>query len=211
MAYLDVRARHALYTDEFREVVGETAPPEDLITRAYLASDAGDDVNRLLDTDIQTYLPGDLLVKMDIASMAHSLEVRSPLLDHHFMEMTASLPGSWKVANGTTKKLFKDALRPWLPGHILDRPKSGFSVPLAQWFRTELRDLPGEILLDPRALRRGLFQEQELRRLIDAHVSGAWDNSYTLWALIQLELWFCTFVDGKRREPDSLGLASSIG
>jgi asparagine synthase (glutamine-hydrolysing) len=210
MAYFDDRARHGLYTDEFRDVVGAAASAEDLIKSAYQASDAADDLNRLLDTDIQTYLPGDLLVKMDISSMAHSLEVRSPLLDHRFMEMTASLPGSWKVQNGTTKKLFKDALRPWLPDHILDRPKSGFGVPLAHWFRTELRGLPGEILLDPRSLRRGFFREAELRRLIDAHGSGTWDNSHRLWALIQLELWMSAFVDGEGREPDSLPLASSV-
>jgi asparagine synthase (glutamine-hydrolysing) len=165
-------------------------------------------VSRLLDVDVQTYLPGDLLVKMDIASMAHSLEVRSPLLDHRLMEMSASLPGRWKVSEGETKKIFKDALRPWLPSHILDRPKAGFAVPLATWFRSELRDLPRDILLDPRALGRGWFREDEVRRLIDSHVSGSWDNSHRLWALIQLELWLSTFVDGAPTGPVR-GLASS--
>jgi asparagine synthase (glutamine-hydrolysing) len=210
MAYFDDRERQALYTDEFREVVRDASPAEDFIRTAFQGSDAADDVNRLLDTDIQTYLPGDLLVKMDIASMAHSLEVRSPLLDHRLMELTASLPGSWKVKDGATKKIFKDALRPWLPSHILDRPKAGFAVPLAHWFRTELRGLPEEIVLDPRALGRGFFREEELRRLIDAHASGKWDNSHKLWALVQLELWFTAFVDGERREPDSIGLVPSL-
>jgi asparagine synthase (glutamine-hydrolysing) len=210
MAYFDDQARNTLYTAEFRDSIGNAAPAENFIREAYDRSDAADGLNRLLDTDVQTYLPGDLLVKMDIASMAHSLEVRSPLLDHRFMELTASLHGNWKVHDDTTKSLFKDALRPWLPDHILDRPKRGFGVPIAHWFRTKLRELPAEILLDPRALGRGLFREQELRRLIEAHASGKWDNSHKLWALIQLELWMSTFVDGERREPASLGLATSV-
>jgi len=124
--------------------------------------------------------------------------------------MSAALPGHWKVKDGTTKKIFKDALRPWLPNHILDRTKAGFAVPLAKWFRSELRDLPGDILLDPRALRRGFFREEELRKLIDTHISGEWDNSNKLWALIQLELWLSTFVDGERSQPLSLESAPSL-
>jgi asparagine synthase (glutamine-hydrolysing) len=209
MAYFDGRSRTRLYTNEMLALAGSLDKPEGLFERAFAGSDAQDPVNRLLDVDVRTYLPGDLLVKMDIASMAHSLEVRSPLLDHKFMEMSASLPGEWKVGDGTTKRIFKDALRPWLPPSILDRPKAGFSVPLAHWFRSELRDLPREILLDRQAVERGLFRPQEVQRLIDAHVSGRWDNSHRLWALIQLELWFSTFIDGNRREPQTLGLTYS--
>jgi asparagine synthase (glutamine-hydrolysing) len=205
IAYFDDQARDALYTKEFREIVGDTGAATNLVTQAYIGSDAEDEVSRLLDVDVQTYLPGDLLVKMDIASMAHSLEVRSPLLDHRLMEMSASLPGRWKVKDGTTKKILKDAVRPWLPNHIVDRTKAGFAVPLARWFRTELRNLPQEILLDPRALRRGFFREEELRRLIDDHMSGRWDNSHKLWALIQLELWLAEFVDTERSERRSPG------
>ena len=210
IAYFDERARAALYTREFRELVGDSGAAANLVKEAYEKSDAEDEVSRLLDVDAQTYLPGDLLVKMDIASMAHSLEVRSPLLDHRLMEMSAALPGHWKVKGGTTKKIFKDALRPWLPNHILDRTKAGFAVPLAKWFRSELRDLPGDILLDPRALRRGFFREEELRKLIDTHISGEWDNSNKLWALIQLELWLSNFVDGERSQPPSLASAPSL-
>jgi asparagine synthase (glutamine-hydrolysing) len=208
IAYFDDRARDALYTREFTEIVGDTGFATNLVRHAYESSDAADAVSRLLDVDVRTYLPGDLLVKMDIASMAHSLEVRSPLLDHRLMEMSAALPGRWKVREGETKKIFKDALRPWLPSHILERAKAGFAVPLAHWFRSELRDLPRDILLDPRALGRGYFREDEVRRLIDSHLSGGWDNSHKLWALIQLELWLSTFVDGTPTEPVR-GLASS--
>ena len=143
----------ALYTPEFRARLARTDCAERDQATPGSARDARDRVNRLLDVDVQTYLPGDLLVKMDIASMAHSLEVRSPLLDHEFMELCAGFPGSWKLSGGTTKKLFKDALRPWLPDHLLDRPKWGFGVPIAAWFRGPLRDLPREILLDEATAR----------------------------------------------------------
>jgi asparagine synthase (glutamine-hydrolysing) len=205
MAYFNEDERRTLYTPEFRAAVGESAT-HSVIGDPYRSSDARDPVNRLLDVDVNTYLPGDLLVKMDIASMAHSLEVRSPLLDHEFMEFTARLPGSWKLDGTTTKKLFKDALRPWLPGHILDRPKWGFGVPIAAWFAGVLRDLPGDILLDSASVRRGFFREEAVRRIIDDHVSGERNNSDKIWALIQLELWLRTFIDTKTREPVALPL-----
>jgi asparagine synthase (glutamine-hydrolysing) len=208
MAYFDERERSDLYTPEFRELLGTSRTAPTVVTNAYLGSDAEDEINRLLDVDVQTYLPGDLLVKMDIASMAHSLEVRSPLLDHQLMEMAASLPGSWKLEGRTTKKVFKDALRPWLPDHILDRSKWGFAVPIASWLRSELRDLPREILLDARSLERGFFREDRLRALIDDHQRGGWDRSEKLWALIQLELWLRTFVDVKATGPLAMTVAA---
>jgi asparagine synthase (glutamine-hydrolysing) len=209
MAFFDERERSQLYTPEFRASLGAERTAPSVISTPYLESDAEDEVNRLLDVDVQTYLPGDLLVKMDIASMAHSLEVRSPLLDHELMELAAGFPGAWKLAGGVTKKVFKDALRPWLPGHILDRPKWGFAVPLAQWFRSELRHVPRETLLDSSFLGRGMFRESCIRELIEQHDSGAYDNSKKLWALIQLELWLKTFVDGKPTGPVALDLVAT--
>ena len=138
--------------------------------------------------------------------MAHSLEVRSPLLDHRFMEMAARLPLSAKLHGKTTKVAFKDSLRPWLPDHILDRPKMGFGVPLGDWFRGALRDLPAEILLDPRSLERGYFREEGLRAIIDRHRSGAEDTSNKIWALIQLELWHRTYVDAARPAPVAIAV-----
>jgi len=143
-------------------------------------------------------------VKMDITSMAHSLEMRSPLLDHKLMEYVARLPGSWKVDGKQTKRLFKEALRPWLPQEILNRPKWGFGSPLSQWFRGQLRDFPAEILLDARSIERGWFQEAALKSLIDDHAAGRRDNTNRLWPLIQLELWARTFVDARAREPLAL-------
>ena len=197
MAHVPPADRISLYTDDLRHRLlrESTEPPEALIARILEESDADNLVERLLDVDARTYLPGDLLVKVDVASMAHSLEVRSPLLDHEFVQTMAALPVSSKLRGGTGKRLFKDALRPWVPDHILDRRKMGFSPPMAAWLRTDLRGLPAEVLLDPAALDRGLFSESALRALIDGHLSGVEDNSKTLWALIQLELWFRTYID----------------
>jgi asparagine synthase (glutamine-hydrolysing) len=205
MAFFADDAREMLYTPEFRAALGRSTTL-DVIRGPYRASDACDPINRILDVDVATYLPGDLLVKMDIATMAHSLEVRSPLLDHRLMEYVARLPGSWKLAGQTTKKLFKDAVRPWLPDRIVDRAKWGFGVPLASWFTGALRELPREILLDPVAVGRGFFRPEEVRRLIDHHVSGVSDNANELWALIQLEVWLQTFIDTKPRQPLALSL-----
>jgi asparagine synthase (glutamine-hydrolysing) len=203
MAHVKPEEKDALYTSAFS---GEV---DDAIARAvigdpYNASDASDEVNRRIDTDVQTYLPNALLVKMDITSMAHSLEMRSPLLDHKLMEYVARLPGSWKVDGRDTKRIFKQSLRPWLPASILERPKWGFGSPLVHWFRGQLRDLPAEVLLDRRALDRGWFQEKTLVKLIDDHASGQKDNTNELWALIQLELWLRTFVDARARQPLAL-------
>jgi asparagine synthase (glutamine-hydrolysing) len=203
MAFFADADREELYTPEFRAAVGASGTLA-VIREPYRASDAVDPVNRLLDVDVNTYLPGDLLVKMDIASMAHSLEVRSPLLDHEFMEFAARLPGTWKLDGQTTKKVFKDALRPWLPEHILERPKWGFGVPLASWFAGALRHLPREVLLDAAAVKRGFFREDAVRRIIDDHVAGVRNNADKIWALIQLELWLRMAIDTRAREPVAL-------
>jgi asparagine synthase (glutamine-hydrolysing) len=144
-----------------------------LIRDRYLRSDGTTATERLLDVDTQTYLPDDLLVKMDIATMAHSLETRSPLLDQVFMESAASLPSRAKLSRRSTKRLFKDAMRDWLPDEIVDREKKGFSVPLAAWFRGQLRELPRDVLLDGQATGRGLFHKAEVQRMIDAHRAAA--------------------------------------
>jgi asparagine synthase (glutamine-hydrolysing) len=201
MAYFNERDRADLYTADMRAELPEPRTARSVIREPYLGSDARDEIDRLLDVDINTYLPGDLLVKMDIATMAHSLEVRSPLLDHRFMEMAARLPASLKLRGREGKAVFKDALRGWLPGSILDRPKMGFGVPIGDWFRGPLRDLPTDVLLDPRSLERGYFREQAIRSIIDRHRSGAEDTSNKIWALLQLELWQRTYVDRQHPAP----------
>jgi asparagine synthase (glutamine-hydrolysing) len=208
MAYFKTAQRQELYRPEFAASIDAGVAPA-VIAGPYEASDAEDHVERLIDVDLQTYLPGDLLVKMDIASMAHSLEVRSPLLDHEVVELAARLPRETKVSGTETKRVFKDAVRAWLPSEILDRPKMGFSVPLRRWLQGPLRDLPGEILLDPVAVGRGMFEEKEVRRLIDEHTSGRGANENRIWALLQLELWFRSYIDTP--EPKPVALDVSVG
>lgn len=205
MSIFDERQREELYTPEHRERVDMLATASFIRSR-FEETDATDACNELLDVDVQTYLPGDLLVKMDIATMAHSLEVRSPFLDHELMEFAAGLPGAWKISGKTTKKVLKDALRPWLPDHLLDRPKLGFGVPIGEWLAGSLSSLPRDVLLDGRARARGLFRESVVERLIDEHVRRERDNSNQLWALIQLELWFQTFIDPRPGTPLTLSI-----
>jgi asparagine synthase (glutamine-hydrolysing) len=187
MSIFDRNRRDRLLTPEFAATVEASA--EDFVTTAWTRWPASEQVDLMLSTDVQTYLPGDLLVKMDIATMAHSVEARSPFLDHELMEFAASLPPAAKLRAGDGKRLLKRALRGWIPDAIVDRPKMGFGVPLGRWFREDLRDLPADVLLDPRTLGRGYFREQEVAALIDDHRSGVADNSARLWSLLQLEFW----------------------
>ena len=151
-----------------------------------------------------TYLPDDLLVKMDIASMAHSLEARSPLLDHEFMELAASLPRRLKV-DGMQKKVgLRAALRGWIPDSILDAPKQGFVVPIAEWLRGDLRELAYDALLDPVARGRGYFRPESVRGLLDRHVEGIEDRSQAIWTLLMFELWHREMVDGSREPSPAL-------
>jgi asparagine synthase (glutamine-hydrolysing) len=207
VAYFTERDRAELYTPELRASLGGKRTAPSVIRKPWLESDATTYVDRLLDVDVNANLPGDLLVKMDIATMAHSLEVRSPLLDHRFMEVAARLPAATKLAGRRTKLIFKRAMRPWIPDEILDRPKMGFGVPLAEWFRGPLRDLPGDVLLDPRSLGRGYFRERSVRDLIDRHLRGAEDTSNRIWAMLQLELWMRTYVDAERPEQVAMSTA----
>jgi asparagine synthase (glutamine-hydrolysing) len=200
MAYFTEAERRALYTPSFLAALPECSA-RDVIRAPYLDSDATTLVDRLLDVDIQTYLPGDLLVKMDIATMAHSLEVRSPLLDHEFMELAATVPAALLIEGRVGKKIFKDALRAWLPAEVLDRRKMGFQVPLREWFRGPLRELPGDVLLDTSSVARGWFRPDRVRGLIREHVDGRRDNSHKLWTLIQLELWLRTYIDAPAPRP----------
>ena len=206
IAYFDDAARAELYEPDFLHGLGNGIWLS-VIEEPYRASDAGPVLERLLDVDVQTYLPDDLLVKMDIATMAHSVEARSPLLDPAMMELSASLPLQMKIEGEATKRIFKQALRGWLPECILERKKMGFRIPFGEWLRGDLRALPGEVLLDPRALDRGLFREDRLREIVAEHLNGSRDHAQRIWTLLQLELWLRTYVD---RDPVHGPLAVSL-
>jgi asparagine synthase (glutamine-hydrolysing) len=135
--------------------------------------------------DVETYLPGDLLLKADIASMAHSLELRSPFLDHEVVELGLALPDSLKVRGREGKVALRRAFADLLPPDIAARGKTGFGVPLGRWFRSDLRELSRDVLLND----RGWFRPEAVRRLLDEHDSGRADHGHRLWCLLMLELW----------------------
>jgi asparagine synthase (glutamine-hydrolysing) len=145
--------------------------------------------------DVQTYLPGDLLLKADIASMAHSLELRSPFLDWEVLELGVSLPPGLKTKGRRGKEALRRAFAGDLPGEIAERGKFGFGVPLADWFRNELRDIAGDVLLDARARNRGQLRPRAVERLLRDHVDGRADHAHGLWCLLMLELWQRTHLD----------------
>ena len=145
--------------------------------------------------DAMTYLPGDILTKVDIATMANSLEGRSPLLDHELVEWALRLPD--KLGNNWTegKLVLKNLARKLLPHEVIDRPKMGFAIPINAWFKGELQGMARDVLLSKAARDRGLFDPTQVTRLIDDHVSGRDVHGYRLWALLCLELWFRDVVE----------------
>jgi len=178
------------------DFAGQTAQPAfGLLNDALRQSDGGSPAETASHADVLMYLPDDLLVKMDIASMAHSLEVRSPLLDHHVLEFAASLPAGLKLRGLVQKYLLKRVMRDALPESILSRRKMGFGVPIDSWFRHELRDLASDTLLGSRAMARGYFRRVEVQRLLDEHVAGTAHHHAQLWSLLMLELWHRMFID----------------
>jgi asparagine synthase (glutamine-hydrolysing) len=176
----------------FRSSVDASRAPA-VIGGPWEAASGASPLDRLLEVDVGTYLPEDLLVKMDIATMAHSLEGRSPLLDPEVMEFAASLPPRCKARLAKKKVLLRSAYRGRVPDSILDGAKRGFAVPLGPWFRDGLRSFAREILLDPESERRGYFRGEAIRSILDAHTAGWGDRSLQLWTLIMLELWHREF------------------
>ena len=186
----------AFFTDEDKQ---ELMTPEFLAARG--SADAGDylrqhferpgdDVlNRYLHLDLTTYLPEDILFKVDIASMATSLECRSPFLDHKLIEFAATLPGHYKLSRGGRHKhILKEAFRDWLPPGFMDRPKQGFSVPLARWLKEDLGDMMRETLVSRRTLQPW-FRQEAVSRQVEAHLAGKTSNSMRLWAMFVLAMW----------------------
>jgi len=192
--------RAALYHDEALEALAQAsreldepdeADPVQVLARGFDAANARDPLTGAMVADLLAYLPGDLLVKVDLASMAHSLECRAPLLDHRVVEFALSLPTRFKRRRPWgAKAVFKASCADLLPASIRSRSKMGFGVPIDRWFRGPLADELQAILLDPSSLNRRLFQPQAVKRLVNDHLAGRADHAYRLWALIMLELWF---------------------
>jgi asparagine synthase (glutamine-hydrolysing) len=169
--------------------------PAEFLLGAYEECRERDFVTQTTCADLLTYLPCDILNKVDIASMANSLEVRAPFLDQGVVELAARMPIEWKRRDGRGKRILLETFGDLVPPGIQNRPKMGFGVPLDVWFRSELRPLLEETLLDSRSLSRGWFEPSAVRQLVQEHVENRWDHSYRLWALLVLELWQRRFVD----------------
>lgn len=181
--------RKGLFSDSFRRDLQGYEAQE--VLRAHARTAPTDDAVSLVQyLDMKTYLPGDILTKVDRASMAHSLEVRVPILDHELVEWVSGLPSSLKLRGRQGKYIFKRALEPHLPRQILYRPKMGFAVPLAQWFRGPLRERARNVVLGPVLAGTGLFDRSSLQRLFEAHVSGAGNHSGPIWSLLMFDA-FC--------------------
>lgn len=196
MLHYDLQRKRELCSDAFLETVEPDVVPR--LERLFAASSGPDLVDRMLDVDVHTYLQDDLLVKVDVATMAHSLEARSPLLDHRLMELAAQLPSAYKIKNGRVKKhILRRVAARLLPSEILERPKMGFGVPLDRWFQTSLQSFARDMLLDGRAARRGLYRPGAVERMLDEHATGRVFWHYQIWNLLMLESWFQTFIDAR--------------
>jgi asparagine synthase (glutamine-hydrolysing) len=190
----DGKAKADLYTADFaRKVSGENA--SSVLGKWFAKVNGAGILDAALLTDQMTYLPNDLLVKVDIATMANSLEARSPFLDHKVIEFAASLPGSMKMHGYQTKSLLKKVAAGVVPREVVYRRKMGFGVPIGKWFRTEMKDFLMEILLSERSLTRGIIRPEVIRRYVTEHTAAERDHSFQLWAFLMLELWFQRFID----------------
>lgn len=184
------------FTDSAKSDVGFTSRSDQLgsIDR-FLSNGSLQMIDRMLYADLLNYLPNDLLVKVDIASMANSLEARSPFLDHKVIEFAASLPGNLKTRGTTTKFLLKKVASRLVPPEAIYRRKWGFGMPIGRWLRSDLSELVNECLFTNRFYQRGLFEKSAIERLWREHQTATKDHTWKLWNLLMLELWYREFID----------------
>lgn len=187
-------AKQGLYTNEFEHAVaGQNA--SHFLDDWFAKANGTGTLDATLLTDQMTYLPNDLLVKVDIASMANSLEARSPFLDHNLIEFAASLPESMKMRQFETKSLLKKVAAKLVPKDVIYRKKMGFGVPVGKWFRGEMKDFVRGVLLSEKSLKRGIVRPEMIEKYVEEHTSARRDHSFQIWTLLMLELWFQRFID----------------
>ena len=194
--WFNYNLKEKLYSDDFKREVGREDPLNIMAENYKNFGNLADSVDNMISVEANTYLPDDLLVKMDVATMANSLEARSPLLDHEFMEFAAALPPEFKIKNGERKYIFKKALKTLLPKEIIYRKKKGFTPPMDDWFRKEMKDYAHEVLLDSKTINRNYFKKEGIVKLLNEHCRSNINHGEIIWALIFLELWHRTFIDG---------------
>jgi asparagine synthase (glutamine-hydrolysing) len=187
LAFFTERDKHQMLSPDFRSATAGTDAARYLAEHFDRAG--GDRLNPYLYLDLTTYLPEDILFKVDIASMATSLECRSPFLDHKLIEFAFSLPGRYKLSpKGRHKHILKEAFKDWLPKGFMDRKKQGFSVPLARWLKEDLAEMLRDTLVSRRTLAPWVNQEEVVRQ-VESHIAGTQSNSQRLWSLFVLAQW----------------------
>ena len=199
-----------------RELTALLPSMESLLVERFDRLQGRDLLAQMTEVDLHTYLPGDILTKVDRMSMSVSLEARVPLLDHHIVEFASSMPSELKWRDGAGKWLLREAIRGLVPPRVLSHPKRGFGVPLARWFREPLRHRLEALRTDAARIRR-YVDHQAMTRLIDEHLSGRRDHSHVLWRLLALEVWLAALDAGRLSLPSQLaggaraaGIAQSI-
>ncbi|MFQ5636708.1 MAG: asparagine synthase (glutamine-hydrolyzing) [bacterium] len=197
MIFLQETEKASLYSNEMRTHLKDFDSFE-FIRRSFKRVNSNDDLNRQLYVDIKTYMVDDILVKVDRMSMASSLEARVPLLDHRFVELTASIPGTLKLHGRQTKHIFKKAMQPLLPPQILSRGKEGFSIPIKNWLKEDLKDLMLDVLEPARIQQDGFFNPQHVQQLIDEHLSGIENHSHRLWSMMVFGIWHELYLGGEK-------------
>ena len=178
--------RQQLFTPAFKAALGGY-DAGDVFARHAANAGTDDPLALIQYIDLKTYLVGDINTKVDRASMAHSLEVREPLMDHQLVEWLATLRSSEKIHGQEGKYVLKKSMEPYLPNDVLYRPKMGFAIPLARWFRGPLKERVMESILGSRLADTGWFNRNYLQHLVDAHNSGVRDYSASLWTLLMFE------------------------
>ena len=186
--------KRALFSADVRAALGRASAQASLATHFDRFSELSPH-SRMMRFDFETYLPEDVLTKVDRMSMAHSIESRVPLLDNEVIDLAASLPASMKIRNGRRKHILKEAIKGLVPDHILNRKKQGFGVPLGVWFRGGLTDVFADVLGSSRTRQRGYFQQPFVDRIVHEHLSGRRDRTLQLWQLLVFELWHRQYVD----------------
>ena len=191
---LDDQAKSAIYTSRMEFAVGSTTT-EALIRNRLRACRSSDPTNRALFLDLDTLLPDQVLPFVDRLSMAHSVEVRPPFLDHRLVEFACSLPGHFKIKAGRVKSILKDAMRGLLPAELISRPKEGFIMPINEWLVGHLASYVHATLAPEKIKRQGLLRPDLVRDMLDAHFSGRMNFSNQIWNLLMLQLWWEAYID----------------
>jgi asparagine synthase (glutamine-hydrolysing) len=190
---LDDDAKNALYSPQMREAVAANKT-EALIRGRLAACGSEDPTNRALFLDLDTLLPDQVLPFVDRLSMAHSVEVRPPFLDHRLVEFACSLPGHFKIRAGRVKNILKDAVRDLLPAELIARPKEGFIMPINEWLVGQLKSYVRSALAPEKIKAQGLFRPEAVRYMLDAHFSGRHHYGNQIWNLLMLQLWWERYV-----------------